>query len=275
MNIMRIMKKHLITFFFIFAILFTGGLLKASAEETTSTPTQINARILPLIWYSTLSINDGDSIKIYAGIQNNSGLDFTGIATFYIDDQEISNSPFTSKDGGLISVATNWMANPGSHNIQVKITTSLPSNKTLVSSESAKANVSITQKITQEVIKNTIINTVTNVITKVNEVTSPITNKAEETIVTKLENLKKPINTTQNIDNSNNTHNVAQKEKGTVLGASTESTANLKTASNNKINSIFNTGIDGLIFLVKNWIWTLGVIILILIIIKIKRRNKK
>lgn len=263
------MKKYLAIFFLIFTILFIKGPLKTSAEVASSTPVQINARILPLIWYSTLSINDGDSVKIYAGIQNNSGIDFTGTATFYVDDKNISDSPFTSLNDSLKDVSANWAVEPGSHNIQVKIATSLPPDKTLVSYESAKSSINITRKITQEVIKDTVINTISYVISKIDEVAVPLVNK--------IEGLKKPIDddTTENTTIQNaDVYNPTQKKNDAVLGASTSSIPNSKT-NNNKTNSIFNKAVDGLAFLVKNWLWTLGVIVLLLLIIKIRGRRKK
>jgi len=262
------MKKYLAILFLIFTILLIKGPLKVSAEVASSTPVQINARILPLIWYSTLSINDGDSVKIYAGIQNNSGINFTGTATFYVDDKNISDSPFTSLNDSLKDVSANWAVKPGSHNIQVKIVTSLPPNKALVSYESAKSSINITRKITQEVVKDTVINTISYVISKIDEVVIPLVNK--------IENLKKPVDdaaeniTVQNAD----VYNPTQKNNNAVLGASTSSIPNSKT-NNNKTNSIFNKALDGLAFLVKNWLWTLGVIVLLLLIIKIRGRGKK
>jgi hypothetical protein len=258
------MKKYLAIFFLVFTVLFIKGPLKVSAEGASSTPIQINARILPLIWYSTLSINDGDSVKIYAGIQNNSGIDFTGIATFYIDDEKISDSPFTSLNDSLKDVSADWTVEPGSHNIQVKIVTSLPADRTLVSYESAQSSINITRKITQEVVKDTVINTVSYVISKIDEVAVPLVNK--------IEGLKKPVDndTTENIDVQNaDAYNPTQKNNNAVLGISTSSVPNLKT------NSIFNKAVDGLAFLVKNWLWTLGVIVLLFLIIKIKGRRKK
>lgn len=71
------MKKYFAILFFVIIFCFSGFPLNVFADEESSTSTKINARILPTIWYSTLSVNDGDSIKIYAGIQNNSGLNFT------------------------------------------------------------------------------------------------------------------------------------------------------------------------------------------------------
>jgi len=258
------MKKYLAIFFLVFTILFIKGPLKASAEVASSTPVQINARILPLIWYSTLSINDGDGVKIYAGIQNNSGIDFTGTATFYIDDKIISDSPFNSLNDSLKDVSANWAVEPGSHNIQVKVVTSLPPDKALVSYESAKSSINITRKITQEVVKDTVINTISYVISKIDEVAIPLVNK--------IESLKKPVDddvaeniTVQNAD----VYNPTQKNNNAVLGVSTSSIPNSKT------NSIFNKAVDGLAFLVKNWLWTLGVVVLLFLIIKIKGWRKK
>src|ERR1035437_1127949 len=141
------MKKILTILFLVLLFSILNVPLKVFAQGAAGTPQQINARILPLVWYSTLSINDGDSIKIYAGIQNNSGVNFTGVATFFVDDKEISNSPFSSTADSLKDVFVNWVANPGSHNVQVKIVTSLSSDKTLVSSESDKSSINITQKV--------------------------------------------------------------------------------------------------------------------------------
>jgi len=82
-------KKYLIVFFLVFIFCIINGPLNVFAETSSVVPEQINARILPLVWYSVLSINNEDSIRIYAGIQNNSGIDFTGTATFYVDDKAI------------------------------------------------------------------------------------------------------------------------------------------------------------------------------------------
>src|ERR1035437_485667 len=75
---------------------FSIGASNTFAQGTSVSPTTINARILPTVWYSSLSVNDGDSIKVYAGIQNNSGINFTGIASFLVDDKEISKVSFSS-----------------------------------------------------------------------------------------------------------------------------------------------------------------------------------
>ena len=170
-------KKYLIVFFLIFVFWIINGPLNVFAEISSEAPEQINARILPLVWYSALSMNDEDSIRIYAGIQNNSGIDFTGIATFYINDKVVSDSEFTSLDDSLNDVSAKWVAEVGSHDVQVKITTSLPSDKALISYESVKSNISVFEKIVQEPMDNIVINTISNVVSKIDETVVPLVDK--------------------------------------------------------------------------------------------------
>ena len=265
-------KKYLIVFFLIFIFCIINGPLNVSAEVSSAVPEQINARILPLVWYSVLSINDEDSIKIYARIQNNSGIDFTGIATFYVDDKVILDSAFTSSDDSLNDVSAKWVAEVGSHDIQVKIVTSLPSDKTLISYESVKSNISVAEKVIQESIKDTAINTISNIVSKIDETIVPLVNKIKD--------LKKPVNIIEDITNQDTgVYDASQKNDGVVLGASSDITSNdieSKSDSNtNKADSIYNKGIDILAFSIKHWLWTLGGIILLFLIIKIKRRRKE
>lgn len=267
------MKKYLAVFFLVSIIWLVGGPLKVFAEETSVVSEQINARILPLVWYSTLSVNEGDSIRIYAGIQNNSGIDFKGTATFYIDDKDTASNPFNSSNDSLNAVSIDWTAEVGSHDIQVKIVTSLPSDKTLISYESAKSNISVTKKIVKDVVKNTIINTISNVKSKIDEVVVPLVNKIED--------LKKPVSIAKSIINQGandynaNDYNASQENDGVVLGASTDPASNSGTNNISKIDSIFNIAMDVLVFLVKNWLWTLGGIIAVFLIIIFKMRKKK
>ena len=74
-------------------------------------------------------------------------------------------------------------------------------------------------------------------------------------------------------------YDASQKNDGVVLGASSDITSNdieSKSDNNtNKADSIYNKGIDILAFSIKHWLWTLGGIILLFLIIKIKRRRKE
>ena len=88
------MKKYAALSLLTLVACFSIGASNTFAQGTSIGTTTINARILPTVWYSSLSVNDGDSIKIYAGIQNNSGINFIGTASFLVDDKEISKVSF-------------------------------------------------------------------------------------------------------------------------------------------------------------------------------------
>ena len=154
----------------------------------------------------------------------------------------------------------------------MKIVTSLPSDKALISYESVKSNIIVAEKIVQGPMDNIVINTVSNIISKIDETVVPL--------VDKIKDLKKPVNIVENVTNQDaNVYNASQKNDGDVLGTSSDMTSNdIESKSDNdtnKADSIYNKGIDILAFSVKHWLWTLGGTILLFLIIKIKRRRKE
>jgi hypothetical protein len=272
------MKKYLFALLFVFILYDIIQPPQVYAESATGTPTQINARIMPLIWYSTLSINEGDSIKVYAAIQNNSGVSFTGNAVFYVDDKEILKKTFISADDTLIDVYADWVANVGSHGVQVKITAILPTNKELVSYESDKSKVSITRKITAEVVQEVTRNTITNIVNKIDEIASSSANKVE--------GLKKPVagnsvGANINVTSSGNTGTVkivssaSQIPKGAVLGTSTRLVSDSNSNSSGWWARIYNWLIDALVFLIKHWLWVLIGLVVIYFGWKVKQWGDK
>jgi len=131
----------------------------------------------------------------------------------------------------------------------VKIVTSLPSDKALISYESVKSNISVAEKVIQESIKDTAINTISNIVSKIDETVVPLVNK--------IKNLKKPVNIVEDVTNQDaSVYDASQKNDGVVLGASSDITSNdieSKSDSNtNKTDSIYNKGIDILAFSIKN-----------------------
>ncbi len=244
------------------------------AATSVVTPTTINARILPTVWYSSLSVNDGDTIKIFAGIQNNSGLNFTGIATFYVDNNIITTSSFSSINDSLINISANWVANPGDHTVQVSIDTSLASGSVLVSSVSDKSSISIIRNITPAIVQDAFVNTANNAVTQVDN--------AANVLADKIQSMK--------VSTSSSAGNVlaSVKKSGSVLGASTgSSTSTLKGATTSGASGFFagdnmsplafmyNALLDLAAFLLRNWKWTLGLIFILLIFAKIYRKFSK
>ncbi|MFA6570605.1 MAG: hypothetical protein WCT77_05150 [Bacteroidota bacterium] len=269
------MKRYFVPLLFVLIVCFSIGTLNTFAQEATSSPIKINARILPTVWYSSLSVNDGDSIKIYAGIQNNSGINFTGTALFLVDDKEISKVPFSSTADSLKDVSANWVADPGSHNVQVKISTSLSSDKILVSYESDKSAISITRKITSEVVGDTALNTANSIVAKADDIASVLADK--------IESFKKLVSSDNTGVGSNSssgsTGNIGNRttidSNGGVLGTSTGPITDSSGKGLSKMDSVFNMAMDLLVFLIRHWIWTLSGMVVIYLIFKIGGRGRR
>jgi|GEM_PF-1114418 len=268
------MKK----FFLVFSIvIILGGPLIVYAQSASAASTVINARILPTVWYSSLSVGDGDSIYIYAGIQNNSGVDFSGVATFQVDDAVIGRSTFISKSGGLIDVSTNWVANPGDHNVQVTVTAVLSTNQTLYSYSSDKASINITRKITPAIIQAAALNTANSVISGIDTATNAWANDIEA--------LKKPTKVAS-VTDSNKSSNPASTANS-VNGAANGTNNSTSVAANNSksdgsilsaniidspyASAVWNFFVDAGAYLVRNWKWTLAGIFILFLGFKAKR----
>lgn len=238
-----------------------GVPLKVYAQNTTS-PTVINARILPTIWYSSLSVKEGESIKIYAGIQNNSNVNFGGVVTFYIDDKEISHTSFSSTIDSLKEISTNWITNSGEHVVQVKISTSLPTDRILVSYESDKSNINIIPKVivpVSDMVKEKVLDTVSNIATK--------TDSFADDLADKIDSYKKPNPARQGL---------AEKKTGSVLGVETGpvgvASSIIKNIKNyNPLGLAYNFFLTIASFLVRNWRWSLGGVVLLFLFFKFFR----
>jgi hypothetical protein len=285
-----------------------SGTVTAGTTDTASSSTKINAKILPSIWYSTLSIDDGESIQIFSGIQNNSGFSFEGTATFYIDDTAVVSKAFSSVDGSLKELSADWIAVPGSHDIQVKISAlSLSADKVLSAYESDKSKISVTRKITAEVVKQAIFGTASSIVSGIDSLTSSLANKIESLKIGNLQNasgtsplssassaskLKSASDLTSSSADSqsassqpadsqagNGTKSTNDLKKGSVLGTSTsavsfkgDSKGGASSGIEGPLKYIYNMLLDLLAFLVKNWKWSLGAIVILFLFFKFGNR---
>lgn len=268
------MKKLIIPLFYVLLFCIIG-IHSVKASEVPIPVSQINARILPSVWYSTLSINDGDSIKIYSGIQNNSDIDFNGTATFYIDEKNISDVNFTSTKDSLKDISTSWVAVPGLHTIKIKISASLPDGKELVSYESDESKITIVKKLVVEEEEKNIININNDTFIKAKETISSVISTVDEVAIPLSEKIKSFKKTDTIVKNNNSKLSSKSSSSGSssepaVLGVYS---GHEGTNKDNTGKSAFNIALDGLSFLVKNWLWTLGGVILIILFIKRKKKR--
>ena len=107
-------KNKLIFLTLILSLVLIGNSVLAQSST-------INAGIVSGLWYSKVPFFDGDQIRIYTAIQNQSGFDFTGTVQFLDGEIVIGESEFSVVHGNLIKEWTDWEVTQGNHSISIKI----------------------------------------------------------------------------------------------------------------------------------------------------------
>ncbi len=229
---------------------------------------KINASILPSVWYSETTIFADDSIKIFSAIQNHSDFSFKGQAILYIDDTQKSKVAFVSKPDDLLEIDFSWKALKGNHSLQIKIneisnldqesTTTLGVDS-LISSDSNKATLSVGEHLTFNNVKDTALNTATAVVDSID--------KAANNLADKIDDLKKPTSTKEIASSAlSKDSSVKSVSKLTNLQQKATTTGGIL---NSKVGtSVYNTIIDFLSKIVRNWKITGFVIIALALIVK-------
>lgn len=81
-----------------------------------------NAGFVNGLWFSRSPFFAGDTVRLYAALQNNSGFDIKGEATFFDKNEKIGKADFSVVNGRLFEVWTDWRVAEGSHTVSVAIT---------------------------------------------------------------------------------------------------------------------------------------------------------
>ena len=80
-----------------------------------------NIGIIKGIWFSKSPVFAGETIRVYTGLQNNSGFDVTGTVDFFNNDEHIGSQDFSTLDGRIIESWIDFRPNFGDHTFSVKI----------------------------------------------------------------------------------------------------------------------------------------------------------
>jgi len=80
-----------------------------------------NAGLVTGLWYSQPVFFDGDEIRIYSALQNQSGFDIKGVVKFFNSSELIEQKDFSIINGRLIEVWADWRAVEGDHEIVVEV----------------------------------------------------------------------------------------------------------------------------------------------------------
>ncbi len=261
-------KRIAIKLLAITAFIFSGFFTTAFADTSTSTEL-INAEILSNVWYSTTTINENDSIFIYAGFQNHSAKSLTVTAGFYVDDIQITKNNFSAGPKSLIKLETKYIAVKGEHVAQVKILSidsSLNSAMklsvdNLLAKETEKKNFSVKHEITKEEVIKTVGDVAVNTVNTIDNQT--------EKLATYVESLKEPASA-KITSSLSDIPSIAKKTVGKVLGMSTENTDNTKEDVQQKSFSFYNMFLNIIAYIVRHWVWALVIIVLIVLYISFR-----
>lgn len=251
----------------------------AQATEAVEATTEINARVLPTIWYSTLSIRPDESIVIYGAIQNNSGVDFSGTAIFLEGDREISRVPFSSLSGVLEVVSARWKASVGYNAVRIRVETKLPDGMRLVSDASDSSRALVTPEITVEKAKEVASQAVSTAFSSAVSFGSDVIGKASEAIKEKAGELASGSGEEgAGVGSGSASASVGGSIGGAVLGTSTFREAGLAGNGSffEKAKSVaIAWGKPLAKFLIENWVWTLSAIAAGSFVLWLRRRGER
>ena len=205
----------------------------------------INARVLPTVWYSKLDPVEGDSVRIFGTIQNDSGVEFKGLATFYVRGKNVGQSEFVSTSGRLTVVSTSWKAEIGNNSVELGIETDLPEDMELASDRSGESVLHVNKVITSEVIKADAQQAVETVKGKGDSVA--------ESIIERLEEIK---------------------EKPLVFGPASTTESWSKKLTSSTVSKAYEGGIEVAQFAVAHWVWSLSGILIFFLLWRVWRKKR-
>jgi flagellin-like hook-associated protein FlgL len=133
-------------------------------------------------------VHADETVRIYAGIQNNSGTDFSGKAIFSVEGKVIGSVLFQSKSGSIDKVGLDWVAVSGKSSVSVKVSTNLGASQVLVSDESDTSYYSVESNITV----GSVTTAVKDGVVTVAEATAEHLDQVTEKLSLQLESFKKP-----------------------------------------------------------------------------------
>jgi len=225
-------------------------ILCAFPVNAETTVTIRNARILPTIWYSSLSAQPGETVRIYAGIQNDSGSAFSGTASFFVNGTVVGSTPFRSVSGSVERVGVDWTATQGNNAVRAVIIPQLDASQALVAVESDTVYYSVTKKLTLESVQDTVKEGVVKTATAAAEKLDLLA----DTLSSQLETIKA---TTPN--------------QGKVLGASISVLSSTSPSLATYVDKAKVAGLSLLQFLLHHWRFTsagLGILLLAFVFLK-------
>jgi len=132
------MIQRISTLLFIFSLFFTPQPSFAQTE---------NVGIINGIWFSDTPFFDGETVRIYTALQNNSGKDLQGTVEFFNNGTIIGTKSFSALDSRIIESWVDTITTAGDHIYSVRIT-ELKNSDSSVGFELAPDSILYEKKVT-------------------------------------------------------------------------------------------------------------------------------
>ncbi len=130
------MRKYL----YIFIVIYIFSFIKVNAETVGT------AGFIPgQIWYSSESLTEGDTVKIYTAVWNRDSKSLSAHVDFYDKNVVLGSRDIVVLAGELKDVSISWKITSGEHSISAKITSSI-----LIDKSNKKETVLLKNNLTEE-----------------------------------------------------------------------------------------------------------------------------
>ena len=108
---------------------------------------QTNAGFVQGLWYDRETLLDGEPVRIYAAIRNNTGGDLTGTVEFYVNGERIERNSVAALQNRIIESWADWTPAYGTSTITATL-----SRTELSSTASGTQRVSVVSTLTEDVV---------------------------------------------------------------------------------------------------------------------------
>ena len=86
-----------------------------------------NTGIIQGLWFSEENFFDGDTVRVYTALQNNSGEEVYGVVEFYRNDLLLGEKKFTARNNSITELWIDTVMYSGAHNYSACLLYTSPS----------------------------------------------------------------------------------------------------------------------------------------------------
>lgn len=158
------------------------------------TQAALNAGVVDGVWFSSTTPTEGEEVRIYTAIQNQSDETITGTVAFLVNGDIVGTAPFTVVRNDIIRVSTPYTFTGGEYDVSAYITSAQENNVAYTTVSKTPVSVTKTKtaterKLSLDAAPPVVADTADTVLTKSTEVLASVA-PAVETAAEKIESFR-------------------------------------------------------------------------------------